>query len=319
MKAIRLHARGGPEQLFFDDVPKPVAEPGYAVVRVMASGITPAELTWDETYQTCDGHARIPSTPGHEVSGFIDEVPPDVTDLQPGDVVYGLTEFCRDGSAAEFVAVRASDLARKPAALSHAQMAAVPLSALTAWQALFDRADLQSGQRVLIHGAAGGVGTYAVQLAKWCGASVVATAARRDFEFLQELGADQVIDYASERFEDKGRDIDVVLDSIGGDTLERSWPVLRPGGMIVTLPAPIRVDSLERAEAQGLRGVFFVVAPNRRELIQIAGLLDSKKIRTIIGATIPLKIAREAFERGLAGGIRGKIVLQVAEEQAIAA
>jgi len=319
MKAIRLQARGGPEQLFFGDVPKPVAEPGYAIVRVIASGITPAELSWDETYQTCDGHARIPSTPGHEVSGFIEEVPPNVTDLLPGDAVYGLTEFCRDGSAAEFVAVRASDLAQKPESLSHAQTASVPLSALTAWQALFDRADLQPSQRVLIHGAAGGVGTYAVQLAKWRGASVVATAASRDFEFLRGLGADQVIDYTSERFEDKARDIDLVLDAIGGDTLERSWSVLRPGGIIVTLPAPIRADSLQRAEAQRLRGVFFIVAPNRRELTQIADLLDSKKIRTIIGATLPLQRAREAFERGLAGGIRGKIVLQVAEEQAVAA
>ena len=319
MKAIRIHARGGPEQLFFEDVPKPVAEPGYAVVRVMASGITPAELTWDETYQTCDGRERIPSTPGHEVSGFIEEVPPDVTDLQPGDAVYGLTEFCRDGSAAEFVAVRASDLAPKPQSLSHAQAAAVPLSALTAWQGLFDHGDLQSGKRVLIHGAAGGVGTYAVQLAKWRGASVVATAARRDFEFLRGLGADQVIDYASERFEEKAGDIDVVLDPIGGDTLERSWSVLRPGGIIVTLPAPIRADSLQRAEARGLRGVFFIVTPNHRELIQIGDLLDSKRIQSIIGATIPLQHAREAFERGLAGGLRGKIVLQVAEEQAIAA
>jgi len=319
MKAIRLHARGGPEQLFFEDVPTPVAEPGYAVVRVMASGITPAELTWDETYQTCDGRARIPSTPGHEVSGIIEEVPPDVTDLHPGDAVYGLTEFCRDGSAAEFVVVRASDLAPKPRSLSHAQTAAVPLSALTAWQAVFDRAGLQSGQRALIHGAAGGVGTYAVQFAKWRGASVVATAAKRDFEFLRGLGADQIIDYASERFEAKAHDIDVVLDPIGGDTLERSWRVLRPGGIIVTLPAPIPSDSGPRADAQGLRGVFFIVTPNRGELIQIADLLDNKKIRPIIGATIPLEGAREAFERGLAGGIRGKIVLQVAEEEAIAA
>jgi NADPH:quinone reductase-like Zn-dependent oxidoreductase len=319
MKAIRLHARGGPEQLFFEDVPKPVAEPGYAIVRVIASGITPAELTWDETYQTCDGRVRIPSTPGHEVSGLIDEVPPDVADLRAGDEVYGLTEFCRDGSAAEFVAVRASDLAPKPKFLSHAQTAAVPLSALTAWQALLDRANLQSGQRVLIHGAAGGVGTYAVQLAKWRGAPVVATAARRDFEFLRGLGADQVIDYASERFEDNVRDIDVVLDPVGRDTLERSWSVLRKSGILVTLPAPIPADSMARAEAQGLRGVFFIVAPNRRELIQIADLLDTKKIRPIIGATVPLHRAREAFECGLGGGIRGKIVLQVAEEQAVAA
>ena len=222
MKAIRLHARGGPEQLVYEDAPLPDPAAGEALLRVYAAGITPTELTWSETYQTPDGHERLPTIPGHDVSGVVEALGPGVSDVSPGDAVYGLIAFPRDGSAAEYVVVRAGDLAPKPRTLDHVHAAAVPLSALTAWQALFIHAGLTAGQRVLIHGAAGGVGAFAAQLARWRGAHVSATASARHHEFLRELGVETVIDYRTTRFEEVLRDVDVVLDTIGGDTLERS-------------------------------------------------------------------------------------------------
>ena len=178
MKAVRTHGRGGPEQIFFEDAPLPEVRRGDVLVQVRATGITPAELTWDETYQNADGAPRIPSIPGHEVSGMVERMAADVTDFRIGDEVYGLADFPRDGAAAEFAAVRAINLALKPRSIPHAQAAALPLSALTAWQALFEHAHLAAGQSVLIHGGAGGVGSLAVQLARWRGARVVATASK---------------------------------------------------------------------------------------------------------------------------------------------
>src|SRR5690349_7035301 len=193
VKAVRTHGRGGPEQLFFEDAPAPVVRPGDVLVRVRATGITPAELTWTETYQNADGTPRIPGIPGHEPSGVIEETALDVTDLRVGDEVYGLADFPRDGAAAELVAVSAANLALRPRSTSHEQAAALPLSALTVWQALFEHAHLAAGQTVLIHGGAGGVGTLAVQLARWRGAHVVATASPRDLALVRSLGADEVM------------------------------------------------------------------------------------------------------------------------------
>ena len=195
MRAVRTHGRGGPEQIFFEDAPLPEVRRGDVLVQVRATGITPAELTWDETYQNADGTPRIPGIPGHEVSGLVERMAADVTDFRIGDEVYGLADFPRDGAAAEFAAVRAINLALKPRSIPHAHAAALPLSALTAWQALFEHAHLAAGQSVLIHGGAGGVGSLAVQLARWRGARVLATASARDTAFVHSLGADVVIDY----------------------------------------------------------------------------------------------------------------------------
>jgi NADPH:quinone reductase-like Zn-dependent oxidoreductase len=184
----------------------------------------------------------------------------------------------------------------------------VPLSALTAWQALFSYGELLAGQRVLIHGGAGGVGTFAVQLARWRAAHVIATASGQNAEFLRELGANVVIDYTTTRFEEKLRDIDLVVDTIGGDTLERSWGILRRGGLLVSLPAPIATD---KPEKYGVRGVFFIVESNRNELMEIARLIDAGMLRPVIAEVLPLARAREVFEHGIAGHKRGKIVLQV--------
>jgi NADPH:quinone reductase-like Zn-dependent oxidoreductase len=310
MKAVRLHRRGGPEQLSYEDAPKPTPGAGDALVRVHACAITPTELSWGTTYTRRDGVERLPTIPGHELSGVVEAVSQDVAAPRVGDAVYALTDFWRDGAAADYVVVRARDLAPKPKNLSHTQAAAVPLSALTAWQALFDHAGLVKGQRVLIHAAAGGVGTYAVQLAKGRGAYVIGTARAINADFLRALGADDVIDYTAVRFEDRVHDVDVVLDSVGGDTLERSWSVLCKGGVLVTI-----ADSApaEKAATYGVRGVEFIVEPSRAQLIEIARLIDTGALRVIVEATYPLPDTRAAFVRGLGGHNRGKLILSVAE------
>jgi NADPH:quinone reductase-like Zn-dependent oxidoreductase len=238
----------------------------------------------------------------------VEQTAPDVTDFRAGDEIYGLADFPRDGAAAEFAAVHAANLALKPRSIPHVQAAALPLSALTAWQALFEHAHLAAGQAVLIHGGAGGVGTLAVQLARWRGAHVIATASARDTALVRSLGADDVIDYQAKRFEDTLRDIGVVLDTIGGETRERSWRVLRKGGVLVTLVSPIPADV---AEQPGVRGVFFIVSGNRGQLDQITGLVDTGKLKPVLSEVLPLARAREAFEHGAAGHAPGKIVLQV--------
>lgn len=313
MKAIHLHARGGPEQLFYEDAPKPQLKPGDALVHVCACAVTPNELRWPATYTTHEGASRLPSVPGHELSGVIEAVGSNGNGAKIGDQVYGLADFWRDGAAADYVAIRASDLAPKPANLNFVQAAALPLASLTAWQALFDHAGLNPGHEILIHGATGGVGSLAVQLAHWRGAFVVATAAAQNGEMARELGADKVIDYTTTRFEDQVRDADVVLDTVGGETLERSWGVLRPGGILVSI-----VDSIPEGEPakHGVRGTFFIVEPNRRELVEISRLVEVGKLHPIIEATFPLEDAREAFELGAGGHSRGKIVLEVTSDAA---
>jgi NADPH:quinone reductase-like Zn-dependent oxidoreductase len=308
MKAIRAQARGGPEQLVYDYAPVPKLSPDDVLVRVHATGITPAELTWGATYQNPDGSDRLPSTPGHEVSGLVAALAPNVTGLRVGDAVYGLCDFARDGAAAEYGAVRAVNLAPKPRTLNHEQTAAVPLSALTAWQALFRHGGLEQGARVLIHGGAGGVGTFAVQLARWRGAQIFTTASRRNREFLRHLGAHEVIDYTTERFDEKLRDVDLVLDTIGGETQERSWKVLRRDGVLIALTAPVPPA---KPEQYGVRAIFFIVEPSRDDLIEITRLLDSGTLEPIVAEVLPLARAREAFENGLQGHTRGKIVLHV--------
>ncbi|MDB5294814.1 MAG: Alcohol dehydrogenase zinc-binding domain protein [Phycisphaerales bacterium] len=313
MKAVRLHARGGPEQLVYEDAPLPTPGPGEVRVRVSAAGITPAELTWDETYQSADGGDRLPSIPGHDVSGTADALGPGVSGLAVGDAVFGLVDFPRNGSAAEYVTVPAAALAAKPRTVDNVAAAAVPLSALTAWQALFDHGRLAAGDRVLIHGAAGGVGAYAVQLARWRGAEVIATASGRHAAFLTGLGAAAVIDYVTTPFEAVAKNVAVVLDTIGGATRDRSWQVLRPGGTLVTLPGPLPAGAAAAAGRPDAGGVFFIVRPSRPQLAEIARLVDDGSLRPFVEAVYPLAEARRAFERALAGHLRGKVVLRVVD------
>jgi NADPH:quinone reductase-like Zn-dependent oxidoreductase len=308
MKAIRIHEKGGPEVLIYEDAPRPALLPGDALVRVYASAITKDELTWDPTYQTAKGEPRLPSIPGHEFSGVVEELAPDTTVAKVGEEVYGLASFYRDGSAAEFIAIQAADLAAKPKTLDYIQAAAVPLAALTAWQALFSHAMLTRGQRVLIHGGAGGVGSFAVQMANWAGARVITTAAANNQDFVRQLGAHEVIDYAKVRFEDEVSDVDVVFDTIGGDTLERSYGVLRQGGTLVSIVEP---PSAEKARAQGIEGVFFIVEANRTQLEEIGRLIDTGRLRVFVDTVLPIERARQAFEQGLKGHSRGKIVMRI--------
>jgi len=310
MKAVRLHRRGGPDALVYEDAPRPALLDDDALVRVRAVGITGTELSWGTTYAASDGTPRLPSIPGHEISGVVEALGVHTAGLRAGSAVFGLTDFYRDGGEAELVAVRARDLAIKPRSLDFVHAAAVTLSGLTAWQALFDHGRLAAGQRVLIHGAAGGVGTFAVQLAARRGAHVIGTASAKNDRLLRELGADEVIDYTAARFEDLVHDVDLVLDTIGGDTLDRSWGVLRKGGTLVTIAG---ADNPKKAKRFGVRSLFFVVEPNRQQLMEIGRWIDAGTLRVVVEAVFPLEQARMAFEKSLQGHNRGKIVLRVPE------
>ena len=308
MKAIRLHAKGGPEQLVYEDASMP--EPAYREVRIRvhAAAITPTELTWDESYLFADGRPRLPAIPGHDVSGVVESIGRAAIGLKVGDEVFGLIDFPHDGSAAEFVCVPAADLAPKPRTLDHIHAAALPLSALTAWQALLEHGELQRGQRVLIHGAAGGVGGFAVQLARSRGAHIIATASARHASTLRELGVNEVIDYTSTQFESVLSDIDLVFDTVGGETQDRSYRVLRRGGRLISIAAPLSADKATQA---GVTAIFFIVRPNRSQLIEIGNLIDSGNLRVAVQSVYPLAKAKDAFVEAARGHLMGKIVLRV--------
>lgn len=311
MKAIQIQGRGGPEQLVYEDTPQPHPGPGEVLVHVYAAGIIAPELTWPATYQTKEGNKRALPIPGHDLSGVVVEVGAGVTDIAEGSAVYALTAFDRDGAAAEYAIALPSELAPKPRSLDHVQAAAVPLTALTAWQAFFDHAGLLAGQTVLIHGAAGGVGVFAVQLARWAGAHVIGTASARNRDFLRELGADEIIDYTTTRFEEMVHNVDLVLDTVGGDTLERSWKVVKKGGVLISVASP---PSPEAEQTYGVRPIWFIVEPNREQLIQLGALIDAGRIQPIIDTVFPLPQARQAYEQGARKHARGKIVLRVVDE-----
>jgi NADPH:quinone reductase-like Zn-dependent oxidoreductase len=222
-----------------------------------------------------------------------------------GDLVYGLNDWYRDGASAEYCVARVADIAGKPAGVDHVHAAATPISALTAWQGLVERAGLAAGQRVLIHGAAGGVGNLAVQLAHWRGGRVVATAAADNLDFVRSLGAEEVIDYRADRFEDVVRHVDVVFDTVGGETLERSWSVLKPGGRLVTVAA-----SEEQTTDERIRAAYFIVEPSRTQLAEIARLIEGGALRPVVGAVFPLAEARQAYQHK---PVRGKVVLRVVD------
>ncbi|GLL07751.1 NADP-dependent oxidoreductase [Dactylosporangium matsuzakiense] len=313
MRAVRAHRRGGPEQLVYEAAPRPEPAPGEVLVAVHAASITAGELTWDATWTDSldpGGRDRTPIIPSHEMSGVVAALGPGVTGMGVGDEVYGLIPFVRDGAAAEYVTAAADIVAAKPVNLDHDAAAAVPLAALTVWQALVDHASLRAGQHILIHGAAGGVGSFAVQIAADLGARVTATARGRDRDFVTGLGAHEVLDYASERFEDRVHSADVVLDLVGGETQARSWGVLRPGGVLVSVSAPPEVP---QHTAQGVRGVFFIVEPNRAELETIALLIETDRLTPMVDRIVPLTETRAAYEALQAEHKRGKIVIRVAE------
>lgn len=309
MRAICLRAHGGAEAIAYEEAPQPHPDQGEVLVRVHAAGVIQTELTWVPTWTTIDGEPRpLPVIPGHEFSGEIAAVGAGVTDVGIGDLVYGLNDWFADGASAEYCVTRVVDIAHKPAGVDHVHAAATPISALTAWQGLIDRGGLMTGQRVLIHGAAGGVGTFAVQLARLCGAWVMATASAANLDFVRALGADEVIDYRAVRFEDVAREVDVVFDTVGGETLERSWGLLKPGGRLVTVAA-----SGEQTNDERIRAAYFIVEPSRTQLVEIARLIDEGTLRPVVGAVFPLDEARRAYSYKPE---RGKIVLSVVDGEA---
>ena len=302
MQAVRAHRRGGPEELRLERAPRPVPGPDEVLVEVRAASITPGELDWDATWTTAlddSGAPRLPIVPSKELSGVV---------AGTGEEVYGLIPFNRDGAAAQYVAVPSAVLAPKPPELDHVHAAALPLAGLTAWQGLVTHGGLERGQRVLVHGGAGGVGAFAVQVAAALGASVTATAAAQDAAFVRELGAEQVVDYAAERFEDVVAEIDLVFDTVGpaGGTQDRSWQVLKPGGVLVSVAAPPAANG-----PGGARGVFFVVEPDRAGLEQLSRLVAEGRLTVAVSATRPLAETAAAYADLARPHRRGKIVLTV--------
>lgn len=302
MHAIRAHVRGGAELLIHEQAPVPVPADDEVLVRVHAAAITYDELLWDESW-TRDGKDRTPIIPSHEVSGIVATVGGDVTDLRVGQEVFGLIEFDRDGAAAEYVAVRAADLAVKPSTVDHVQAAALPLAALTAWQALLDHAHLRAGESVLVLGGAGGVGAYVVQLAHHLAARVTATVTTHEvIDYVTALGADHVAVLHPEGT------FDVVIDTVGGPALAAAYDHVRDGGRLVTLSAP---PTPELRGGRDVHDEFFIVRPDRAELEQLARLVDAGSLRPLVGETFQLADTPAAYlDRGRHGG-PGKTVLIV--------
>jgi NADPH:quinone reductase-like Zn-dependent oxidoreductase len=311
MEALRAQARGGPENLIYERVLPPSPGIGDVLLKVCAASFTPTELDWSSTWVDRAGNARPAPIPAHEVSGVVAALGYGTTGFAVGDEVYGLTDWHRDGAAAGYVAVEARNLAPKPRSLDHERAAAVPLAALTAWQALFDHGGLSAGQSVLIHGAGGGVGVFAVQLARGAGAHVVATGRQWAEGLVRELGAYEFVDAERRSFEETAGEVDVVFDLVGGEVTRRSWAVIRPGGVLVSV-----VASLAETGRPGARGVFFVVEPDRAALAELARLIDAGELRPVVGEVYPLERGREAFEAKRRSGVPGKVVLRVASSNA---
>ncbi|MET7787485.1 NADP-dependent oxidoreductase [Streptomyces sp900116325] len=315
MRAVTIKEFGGPEVLTVEKIARPEPLPTEVLVRVHAAGINPVD--WKtRAGQGMAGLQTMPLILGWDVSGVVEEVGFGVTTLAPGDEVYAMPWFPRPaGAYAEYVTAPSRHFARKPASIGHVEAAALPLAALTAWQALVDTADVQAGQRVLVHAAAGGVGHLAVQFAKHLGAEVVATAREPRHAWLKELGADKVIDYTRQRFEDFTGNVDVVIDLIGtlDDTDVRSVSVTRPGGLVVAIPGGVPERLATVAGQVGVRTSPFLVEPDSAALTTIAGLVDSGKVRIEVERTFELEEAAEAHRLGETNRTRGKLVLTVTD------
>ena len=307
MKAIRIHQYGGPEVLAQVEMQRPTPGPDELLIKVHAASVNPFDWKVRAGYMKEFFPLTFPATLGWDVSGTVEEVGADVTRFKRGDEVY--TRLEAGGGYAEYAVARETIVAMKPRTSDHVQAATVPTAGLTAWQALFEVAQLRAGQKVLIHAAAGGVGNFAVQLAKAKGAYVIGTASSRNLSFLSELGVDEPVDYQKTRFEDAVRDVDVVLDTIGGETQERSFKVLKKGGILVSLVQP---PSQELATKFGVRALFYGSHGSSSDLAEIAKLIDDGKVKTFVDTVLPLAEARRAHELSETGHARGKIVLKVA-------
>src|SRR5438445_9378551 len=297
MRAVRLYAPGSIDALSVEEIEVPQPGPGEALVRVRAAGITRDELGWPTD--------RLPAIVSYELSGTVEGIAGDVGDLAIGDDVFALTAFDRDGVAAEYAVVPAAFLASKPVGLSHVESAALSLAGLTAWQGLFVHGRLHEGERVLILGAAGGVGHLATQLARWRGAYVIGTASTGAAELARGFGVDQVLEPATP-FGESIEPVDLVFDTVGGEALARSADVLRAGGRLVAVAQEPPPEIAQRVHA-----IYFVVEPDRQQLIELAKLASDGTLRPAIDSVFPLEQARAAFDRVMASGKRGKVVIEV--------
>lgn len=307
MKAVRIRSFGGPEVLELAEVEKPVPKEDEVLIKVRAASVNPVDYKIRSGAYPVVKQDQLPKVLGRDVAGEVERCGSAVGNFKEGDTVYAMLDT-GPGGYAEYVTVRAELVAPKPEQLDYRAAAAVPLAGLTAWQGLFDHGHLEAGQRVLIHGGAGGVGHLAVQFAKAKGATVATTVGAEDIEFAKRLGADQVIDHTRERFEDTVRDVDLVLDLISGDTQERSWAVLKDGGtMISSLARP----SEAKAREHHARASSFVAHPDRDELMEIGRLIDEGKVHPHVSAVFELGEAAKAQVQLERHHSQGKVVLQV--------
>ncbi len=308
MKAIRIHAYGDVDTLCYEEAPMPEPGPADIRIRVHAAAVNPVDWKIRAGYLAALIPYKMPLTLGWDVSGVVDKIGSEVTHLAVGDAVYCRPDIARDGSYAEYMVVRASEVAPKPETLSHNEAAAVPLAGLTAWQALFQHAQLKKGERVLIHAGAGGVGSFAIQFAKSAGTHVIATASSGNAALVRDLGADEFVDYRAQRFEEVLDKVDVILDTIGGDTQARSIPLLNSGGRMFSVVATPDAAALA---AVGATGGHFMVQPSSENLVRISRLIDNGTVRVVIDSVFPLSEARAAHTKSQTGRAKGKIVLEV--------
>jgi NADPH:quinone reductase-like Zn-dependent oxidoreductase len=307
MKAIRIHQYGGPEVLAQVEMQRPAPGANEVLTKVQATSVNPFDWKVRAGYMKDFLPLTFPATLGWDVSGTVDAVGPDVTRFKRGDEVY--TRLEAGGGYAEYAVANETIVAEKPSTLNHVLAAAVPTAGLTAWQALFEVAQLRAGQKVLIHAAAGGVGSFAVQFAKAKGAYVIGTSSSKNQSLLRELGVDKPVDYQQARFEDVTRNVDVVFDTMGGETQERSFKVLKQGGILVSIVQP---PSPAQAAKAGVRALFYGAHPSSSDLAEIARLIDSGKVKPVVETVLPLAEARRAHELSQSGHVRGKIVLKAA-------
>ena len=311
MKAIVAHQWGGPEVLKVEEVPLPQPKENEILIKSFAAGVNSFDGTLlSGKYEKVFG-THLPWIPGYDVAGMVEKVGANVKKFKAGDSVYAFVSIPNGGGYAEYTLAKENQAALKPATLTFAEAAGVPSVALTAWQSLVDKADVQPGQTVLVQGASGGVGMFAIPIAKIRGAKVLATASTANQEFLTQLGADVAIDYKNQKFEDIAKDVDVVVDGVGGDTLKRSYPIVKKGGILVSLVG--RVDQAE-LDKYGIRGVSLEAEYNGDQLTEIGKLIDAKKIKVIVSETFLLADAAKALAKADMGHARGKIVLKVREE-----
>ena len=309
MKAVRIHNYGGLDTLVYEDAPRPQPEEGQVLIRVLAAGVNPIDWKIRQGFLKDIFPYEMPLILGTDISGVVEAVGAGVNTLQPGQDVYGVVDMTLSGAYAEYALGLDSAIAPKPQSLNYEQAASVPIVAMTAYQALFEIGQLQAGQSVLIHAAAGGVGSFAVQFAKNKGIKAIGTASAANLDFVRDLGAEQVIDYKATKFEEVVSGVDMVLDLIGGDTQERSWDVLKPGGILVSTASP---PNSEKASNKGVRGEMMMVQPKATNLEEITAMFDRGEVKTFVDRVLPLSEAQQAHELSQSGHVRGKLVLQVA-------